>query len=85
MENVNQVINGICWPMWLTLENLLREKLSNESILLVWANRTFACFWKGLHEAVSIRRKSDVRAHCGANMQSESEMLPWNLDLARLQ
>ena len=43
-------------------------------------NRTFACFWKGLHESVAIRRKSDVRAHCRTNRQSESEMGPWNLD-----
>ena len=41
--------------------------------------RTFACFWKGLHESVAIRRKSDVRAHCRANRQSESEMGQWNL------
>ena len=39
IENVNQVINGICWPMWLTLQNLLREKLSNDSILLAWPIR----------------------------------------------
>ena len=25
IENVNQVINGVCWSMWLTLDNLLRE------------------------------------------------------------
>ena len=25
IENVNQVINGVRWSMWLTLENLLRE------------------------------------------------------------
>ena len=25
IENVNQVSNGVCWLMWLTLENLLRE------------------------------------------------------------
>ena len=36
--------------------------------------RTFAYFWKGLQESVAIRRKSDVRAHCRANRQSESEM-----------
>ena len=41
---------------------------------------TFARFWKGSHEPVAIRRKSDVRAHCRANRQSESEMEPWNLD-----
>ena len=38
-ENVNQVINGVCWSMWLSLENLLREKLSNDSILLAWLIR----------------------------------------------
>ena len=43
-------------------------------------NRTFACFWKGLHEPVAIWRKSDVGVHCRANRQSESEMGPWNLD-----
>ena len=25
IENVNQVINGVCGTMWLTLENLRRE------------------------------------------------------------
>ena len=38
-ENVNQVINGVCWSMWLPLENLLREKLSKDSILLAWLIR----------------------------------------------
>ena len=42
-------------------------------------NRSFACFWKGLHKSVALRRKSDVRAHCRANRQSESKMGPWNL------
>ena len=90
IESVNQVST--------TLENLLREKPSNDNIPLAWPNRhaawsftkfplkndgenrTFACFWKGLHESVAIRRKSDERAHCRANRQSESEMEPWNLD-----
>ena len=38
-ENVNPVIHGVCWSMWLSLENLLREKLSNDSILLAWLIR----------------------------------------------
>ena len=42
-------------------------------------NRTFACFWKGLDEPIAIRRKSDVRVHCRANRQPESEMGQWNL------
>ena len=90
IENANQVTT--------TLENLLREKLSKDSILLAWPIRhaawsltkfqvkndgrtaLFACFWKGLHESVAIRRKSDIPAHCSANRQSESEMGPWYLD-----
>ena len=39
IENANRVINGVCWSMWLSLENLLREKLSNHSILLAWLFR----------------------------------------------
>ena len=39
IENVNQVIKGVCWSMWFTLENLLREKLSNDSIPLAWPIR----------------------------------------------
>ena len=27
IENVNQVINGVCWTMRLSLENLLRESV----------------------------------------------------------
>ena len=72
IENVNQVTT--------TLENRLREKLSNDSILLAWPirfaawsltkfqvkndrrNALFVWFWKGLHESVAFRRKSDVRA-----------------------
>ena len=37
-------------------------------------NELVRVFWKGLHESVAIRRKSDVRAHCRANRQSESDM-----------
>ena len=36
IENVNQVINAVIFSMWLSLENLLRGKLSNDSIQLAW-------------------------------------------------
>ena len=39
IENVNQVITGVCWSMWLSLENILLEKMSNDSILLAWPIR----------------------------------------------
>ena len=39
IENVNQVINGVCSSVWLLLENLLREKLSSDSVLLAWPIR----------------------------------------------
>ena len=32
----NRVINGICRAMWLSLENLLQEKLPSDSILIAW-------------------------------------------------
>ena len=35
----NQVINGVYWPMWFSLENLRREKLSNDSTLFAWPIR----------------------------------------------
>ena len=34
IENANRVINGVCRAMWLSLEDLLREKLPSDSILL---------------------------------------------------
>ena len=39
IENVNGVINGVCRSMWLSLEELLREKPPNDSILLAWLIR----------------------------------------------
>ena len=34
IENANRVINGLCRAMWLSLEDLLREKLPSDSILI---------------------------------------------------
>ena len=34
IENANRVINGVCRAMWLSLEDLLREKLPSDSMLL---------------------------------------------------
>ena len=39
IENANRVINGVCRAMWLSLENLLREKLPSDSILIAWLIR----------------------------------------------
>ena len=39
IENAHRVINGVCRAMWLSLENLLREKLPSDSILLAWLIR----------------------------------------------
>ena len=39
IENANRVINGVCRAMWLSLEDLLREKLPSDSILLAWLIR----------------------------------------------
>ena len=36
IENANRVINGVCRAMWLSLEDLLREKLPSDSILFAW-------------------------------------------------
>ena len=60
IENVHQVINGICWPMWLTLENLLREKLSNDIILLAWPIRHAAWGLTKFH-VKNDRRKALLR------------------------
>ena len=35
IENANRVINGVCRAMWLSLEDLLREKQPSDSILKV--------------------------------------------------
>ena len=39
IENANRVINGVCRAMWLTLENLLQERLPRDSILTAWLIR----------------------------------------------
>ena len=39
IENANRVINGVCRAMWLSLENLLQEKLPSDSILIAWLIR----------------------------------------------
>ena len=36
LKNANRVINGVCRAMWFSLEDLLREKLPSDSILLAW-------------------------------------------------
>ena len=38
-ENANRVINGVCRAMWLSLKDLLREKLPSDSILIAWLIR----------------------------------------------
>ena len=39
IENANRVTNGVCRAMWLSLEDLLREKLSSDNILIAWLIR----------------------------------------------
>ena len=41
--NANRVINGVCRAMWFPLENLLREKLPSDSILIAWLIRHAWC------------------------------------------
>ena len=36
LKNANRVINGVCRAMWLSLENLLQEKLPSDNILIAW-------------------------------------------------
>ena len=36
IENAKRVINGVCRAMWLSLEDLLREKQPSDSILIAW-------------------------------------------------
>ena len=38
-QSANRVINGVCRAMWLSLENLLQEKLPGNSILIAWLIR----------------------------------------------
>ena len=39
IENANRVINGVCRAMWLSLQDVLREKLPSDSILIAWLIR----------------------------------------------
>ena len=39
IENAKRIINGVCRAMWLSLEDLLREKLPIDSILFAWLIR----------------------------------------------
>ena len=39
IENANREIYGVCRAMWLSLEDLLREKLPCDSILIAWLIR----------------------------------------------
>ena len=39
IEKANRVINGVCRAMWLSLENLLQEKLASDDILVAWLIR----------------------------------------------
>ena len=56
IENVNQVTNGVCWSRWLSPEHLLREKLSNDNILLAWLNRH--AVWRLTKFQVKIDKRS---------------------------
>ena len=42
IENANRLINGVCRSMWLSLENLLQEKLPSDSVLIAWLIRLAA-------------------------------------------
>ena len=39
IENANRVINDVSRAMWLSLEDLVREKLPSDSILIAWLIR----------------------------------------------
>ena len=39
IENANRVIIGVCRAMWLSLENILQQKLASDSILVAWLIR----------------------------------------------
>ena len=42
IENANRLFFGVCRAMWLSLENLLQEKLPSDSILVAWLIRDAA-------------------------------------------
>ena len=89
IENANQVINGVCRAKWLSLENLLQEKLSSDSILIAWLIRHAA--WSLTRFQVKNEgRTAFVRVFfgkaytsqvlpCGERGMRRSEMEPWNL------
>ena len=52
IENANRMTNGVCCAMWLSLENLLQEKLPSDSILTAWLIR---------HAAWSLTRFQEKR------------------------
>ena len=58
IENANRVINGVCRAMWLSLEDLLREKLPSDSILIAWVIRHAA--WCLTRFQVKKRRENCV-------------------------
>ena len=73
IENANRVINGVCRAMWLSLEDLLREKLPSDSILVAWLIR---------HEARCLTRfhvKNDGRTAfvCDFGKAYTSQVLPF--------
>ena len=66
-ENVNQVINGVCWSMWLSLENLLRENVSNDSILLAWLIDSSRCVNLTKFQVENNKRNALLRVSGKAN------------------
>ena len=58
IENVNRVVNGVCRAMWLSLEDLLRENLPSDSILIAWLIRHAA--WCLTRFQVKKRRENCV-------------------------
>ena len=94
IENANRVTKGVCRAMWLSLENLLQEKLASDCILIAWLIRHAAwsltrfrvkndgrtAFGESIHEpSVALWRKGDVQVHGRADKQSGSEMGSWYL------
>ena len=88
-DNANRVMKGVCRAMWLSLENLLQEKLAIDCILktwlirhAVWSLTTFrvknygrTAFGESIHEpSVSLWRKGDEQVHGRADKLSGSEM-----------
>ena len=71
IDNANRVTNGVCRAMWLSLEDLLREKLPSDSILIAWLIRHAAwCLTRfqvendGRNAFVCVLWKKRTRAKC---------------------